>query len=353
MVASANRGMIPHTEPDNRLLPAAGTAAPRGPAMRWGSVLLTLTVVAALGVWLHGEPQARAAMARAADLPARAWAATLAGLLLSHALRARRLQREWHPERPLSFATCLRVILTHAAAVSVLPMRAGEVALPWMLHRHGHVPWGDGTLSLAWMRLQDVLVVGGLGAATVAVVLGQQQRMAAPLVALAVAGPVAAAVGLAWLLERHARAARRHGARGAGRTPAWRLALTRGASRATRESWGWSLGAWGAKLATLAALLHDLAGTSTLGAWVGVIGGDGASALPLQPAAGFGSYEAGVALAVRWSVGSDWHDALGAALVVHLAFVLVAMGGAALMALMALWSRSAGTQPVQARRPGP
>lgn len=348
MVAGANPGMSLHTEPDDRLVPAAGSEPAREPTIHFGGVLLTLAALLALGAWLHGEPRAREAMSRAAGLPAGVWAAALAGLLLSHALRARRLQREWRLQRRLSFATCLRVILTHAATVGLLPMRAGEVGLPWMLRRLGHLAWSDGALSLAWMRLQDVVVVGALGAASFTLALGQQGALPAWLAAGAVAGCGAAGVGLAWGLERYARASLRGRPGGPECTPGWRGALLRGASRASRESWGWSLAAWLVKLATLAALLQALADTSALGAWAGVLGGDGASALPLQPAAGFGTYEAGVALALHWNEGADWHDALGAALVVHLFFVLVAVGGAA---LMALGPGSAGAPGAKAHRP--
>jgi transposase len=83
------------------------------------------------------------------------------------------------------------------------------------------------------------------------------------------------------------------------------------------------------KLGTVAGLLAALGTQPWLQAWCGALGGELGAAFPVQPPAGFGTYEAGSALAASLAGPGLWADLLGAALVVHVfAVCSAALAGA-------------------------
>jgi len=270
-----------------------GEAAPApsgggGDLMRAAARLAMASAVAvALLAWLTRDVDWSRLSGAVRPVPWWTWPATVLGLCASYLFRALRIQAELGRRRPVRLGECLTVMLVHNAAVNVLPMRGGEAAYPWLLHRRLGVPVSHAVASLVWFRVQDVIVLG-----FAASVLWPGVEPAARLGA---AGGLAALVlGALRLLERAATS----GAAAPGRGPvrAARAAL-QALALAPRHGWrGWVFCAasWGAKLAALGALLAALAGLGRLEGSTGALGGELAGVLPVQGPAGLGTYEAGV-----------------------------------------------------------
>jgi uncharacterized membrane protein YbhN (UPF0104 family) len=215
------------------------------------------------------------------------WGAAALGLAASYVLRALRIQAELGRRRRLGLRACLEVMLVHNAAVNVLPMRGGEAAYPWLLHRRLAVPVAEAVASLVWMRVQDVIILSFLAAALW------------PGVALlvrigAAAGLAAVVLGALRLLARAAatrRPAPPHGPARAARGALEALAL---APRHGWRGWVFCAGSWSVKLLALGGLLAALSGLAPREGITGGLGGELAGVLPVQGPAGLGTYEAGV-----------------------------------------------------------
>ena len=308
-------------------------------------LLLTLLLLLALAALLWAGAGRSNAWPRAAALPPAQWLLALAGLLASYGLRSARLHAEWQGHAALDARTSLRITLLHIAALNLLPLRAGELGYPWLLQRHGRIRLADAVSSLVWMRLQDALVLSGLGSVAAVAVLCSQGRLAWPaglgLLALAALALAAAATALG----RWARSPVAPGSPAGARAWPWlgqlRLAAQLASLRARPQTWGWCLANWLVKLGTVAMLLAALAALPPLQAWCGALGGELGAAFPVQAPAGFGMYEAGSALAASLATGRAgtadpalWTDLLGAALVVHLFGICTAALAGAVAALL-------------------
>jgi hypothetical protein len=257
------------------------------------SALFGLVVVVAMA-WLL--PPWSVLAERALALSALDWTLGAAGLLASYALRGWRLAEEWRGRLAMRWHEGLHLTLLHSAALQLVPFRAGEAGYPlWLRHRFG-VPLGEATLSLLRLRLQDMTVFGLLALAAFVPLASLPWRLAAFALVMLV---------LALLVPRLVPQL------------GWR-------------TWLLSVANWTVKSLALAWLLAALAGVGPQVAWQGALGGDVAAALPVQPPAGFGLYEAGVWFGLR-SAGADIEaaDGLGAALTLH-AFMLLLVVVAAL-----------------------
>lgn len=265
------------------------------------------------------------------------WLITLGGLLLSYGLRGARLQvvlnldaLHARPRRWLGLRTdALRVILLHNAAVNLLPMRAGELSFPWLAARELGLPMSRALVTLMWMRLQDLAVLAGLGLA-----LWPGLPLAARLVGLL--GLVLCWHGGWWLLRRCL-------ARSTQAAMGWRgVALKLKAamlepSHHRPAAWGLTLANWTLKLAAGATLLSAISQISWSVAWAGALGGELAAIFPLQGPAGFGTYEAGVwagAAALLERQSPLLAHVVGAALALHVCFLICAVCAACVAALL-------------------
>lgn len=321
--------------------------------------LLVLAVLVALGPdpRLLGTALEQA-WTRACDTPAIGLAALL-GMAVSYALRAARLQLELSRDGPAPYALCLRLQALHTAAISVLPLRGGELSYPWLLRRWLGRPAPTAWASLVWLRLQDALMLGvaallllapgpwtlrlaaaALGLSLVAWALHRLPRRT--VAAAATADPTAAAVAAA--LPATALAVG-----GGSGWPRFVTALRAGPAHGAL-GWVCTVGHWSAKLVGLGIALALLAPADPLAAARGVVGGEVAALWPLQAPAGLGTYEAGVwaglhgtadgraestsggAAAVGAERSARW---IAAALALHafmVAFALASAGGAWLTA---------------------
>ncbi len=298
-------------------------------------IVLAVALFARLGAGLDWPGLQRSAAA----VPAWVWIVGVVGILATYALRAARLQTEWGPRTGAGYGECLQLFLMHNAAVSLLPLRSGELGYAWWLLRRWQVPLSESLASLLWLRLQDAVVLAWLALAGLSPLPG----VWGPVLALVLA--VAAAWGVPpWWKRWQARWPVESSDAGSGRVAratrklinAWR------ASRGGGRAWAYCVANWVLKLAIAALLLQAVGGLETLTAWRGALGGEWAAVLPVQGPAGLGTYEAGVwvgALAGRSESAVPMTSAqvVGTALVVHVLW-LATSASAALLA----WAFSRG-----------
>jgi uncharacterized membrane protein YbhN (UPF0104 family) len=302
-----------------RLRPPDDSDKPRPASSRLKQavrVVLPLGLLWLAWEWLLQHADPAQLWQQASRLPAWAWLAAGSALLAGHSLRAVRLQREWRHLRPVGLALCLRLVLTHNAAVILMPLRSGEAGYLWLVQRHWGVGWRESGLSLLRWRLQDAAVL-----ALLAVLLMLPWSLAARVLLVLAALTVVAVLQqplLAWLARRSQTAQPSH---------------PRPAAASHLDGWLASAGNWTLKVLALGALLLALADLPAGDALRAALGGELAGVQPLQGPAGLGTYEAGVWLA-SGAQAAEQARVVAAALAVHAFSLAVALGAAALSQLI-------------------
>lgn len=298
--------------------------------------------LAALLLWRLGRGLDGAVLMRSASLvPVWAWAAGVAGILASYALRAARMHAEWRPRTDATYGECLQLFVMHNAAVSLLPFRSGELGYAWWLLKRWQVPLSESLASLLWLRLQDALVLAWMALAG----LGPWPVWQGVLGALVLA---AAAVHWVpgwwqrWVEHGAARlpldAAHSHapasGVRGRVRRMTGKLIAAWRASRGGRVAWLYCVGNWSLKLLVAALLLRAVGPLDLTAAWRGALGGEWAAVLPVQGPAGLGTYEAGVWVGSQIGAAGEADASIsssaviGAALLVHALWLATSVSAA-------------------------
>lgn len=307
--------------------------------MKRGTRILKQTLGWALGVallgWLLHKLPLAALPETLGRIGAVVWAQTLAGLILSYALRASRMQVVMAPapRRLVAGKGVWRVMLMYNAALNLLPFRGGELSFPWFAARELGLSAAHSVAAWLWMRIQDVAVL-----ALLAVLAWPgftfEHRLALVglwLVGVLLMRPVAHRL-FQWLLPaspEQVEADPRGWVRFAAKL---RLALE-DPTHHHPLSWLYTLANWVVKLAAGAALISAACGSSFVAAWAGALGGELVVILPVQGPAGFGTYEAGVAAGMAWLGGANAvspHAAALAALCWHVTMLVVStLGGVA------------------------
>ena len=280
-------------------------------------VALPLALLWLAWEWLLQHADLSQLWQQASRLPAWAWLAAGCALLAGHGLRAVRLQREWRHLRPVGLALCLRLVLTHNAAVILMPLRSGEAGYLWLVQRHWGVGWRESGMSLLRWRLQDAAVLA-LWALLLMPPWNLAARVLLVLAAITVVGVLQQPL-LAWLARRSPASAQP--------SPA------RPAKASHLDGWLASAGNWSLKVLALGALLLALADLPASLALRAALGGELAGVQPLQGPAGLGTYEAGVWLA-SGAQTAEQARVVAAALAVHAFSLAVALGAAALAQLI-------------------
>jgi hypothetical protein len=224
-------------------------------------------------------------------------------------------------------------------------MRSGEASYPLMLKHRWKVPLLRASLSLLWMRTQDISVVAVfslfafmpgpwptklLTTTMVVVVVALGGKLLMPRMRVTFAG---------WPTARGDAS----GSRLRWRSLAGRMASASKESRGGGRAWGCCVAVWGLKFSTLVALFSQLAGLPLAAALCGVLGGEFASALPVQPAMGAGTYEAGVVFGAtvgRADVLPDNAMLISAAVGMHVFMLSMSAATAALVFVMGFGDRS-------------
>ena len=281
--------------------------------------ILGLLAGAALLFWLFSDNRWEGLAAALASLPPEAIVLTLVGLWASYALRAIRIYEEFRTDSGQRFWPCLRIVLIHNALVNVLPFRSGEAAFPALLRQQFGTPLPRALASLFWFRLQDAWVVALL-ATLVWPNLAIGLRLLGIFLLLA----------CAWALPRWAQSAPAANTVSTPPSPLSKLRSALGEStQHARFGWIWTLANWSVKLTVQAALLATLLGQSFPVGASGALGAELAAILPIQGVAGFGTYEAGAAAAMR-THGVTLEAGLQAALALHLLVIASAVFAGAL-----------------------
>ncbi len=285
--------------------------------------IISIVLALALLAWLIADRRWQSVGTALFALPGHIWGLALAGMGLSYLLRAIRVYEEFRQPGQKRFWLCVRIVLVHNAWVNVLPFRSGEAAFPILLRRYFGTPLPQALISLFWFRLQDAFVVAGAAC------------LLLPGLPTFVRGAGLLGLGLcAWALPSWARKVKiGQEAQGGWRQKfeKVRAALAHSTKHA-RWGWVWTVGNWSIKLAVQATLLAGLLHSAwPLGA-TGALGAELAAILPIQGVAGFGTYEAGAAAALR-AGGVLFEAGLQAALGLHLFMIASAVSAGALASL--------------------
>jgi glycosyltransferase 2 family protein len=215
------------------------------------------------------------------------------------------------------FPAVLRLSILHNTANNLLPMRAGELAFPWLMGRyfgHGFLP---ATAALLWIRLMDLHF---LGLVAIGIAWLRQPAWvwpAAGLLWLAALGLLGAVGGLRTGWEQGQAGRLRRAASKALRLLA---AAAPGSHARMVRAYLWTALIWLTKFLAFAALLRHFLPVDLWRALVGVMGAELSSVLPFHGIAGSGSYEL-AAVAALVPVGVDPKAALAGAVNLHV-FVL-------------------------------
>ncbi|EXI65505.1 MAG: hypothetical protein AW08_03176 [Candidatus Accumulibacter adjunctus] len=255
----------------------------------------------------------------------------LAALLTlgSYALRALRLYDYFLPHTRGGFTACLKLTLLHNVFNNLLPMRTGEVSFPVLMARYFATSLTRSVAAMVCFRVMDLSALGILALTCV----GAHSRNGWLLALLAVIGLAQPWLlfriqSSAWLLELGRSLPQRWRQRLA---PA-RDGLPRTATAYCR-AWLWTLVNWLVKLAVFAVILQLFAPMPLAAAFVGAIGGDLTSVLPVHGIAGVGTYEAGV-VAGLLPFGVPAKAALAAAVNLHLFMLGMSLGSGAFALLL-------------------
>ncbi len=249
--------------------------------------------------------------------------------LLSYAARGFRIYDYFLPTTQCGFTACLKLTLIHNLLNNLLPMRSGELSFPLLMNRYFATPLPRSVAALIWFRLMDLYALAAVALITV----GGHWLDRNLVIVLTFIW-----LSLPWLLFRWSPAlalARisRH------LPPLWqeRLAAARKGLPQTPvafwRAWFWTLCNWLVKLAVFAWILQLFAPMPTAAAWLGAIGGDLTSVLPIHGIAGAGTYEAGVVAALL-PFGVPAAAALIAAINLHLFMLGLSLAGGALALLL-------------------
>ena len=235
-------------------------------------------------------------------------------MLASYVLRTLRVTRYFHESLAGHFWAAFRLSNWHNLMNNLLPMRSGEVAFPVLMRRYFGLSPLASVPVLFWFRLLDlqVVVIIALLAGGSALGLGGAWL---PLLGALVVAPF----GL-YLLRAPLR---RRLAAGEGSLRSRLVEVLDHLPDSPRRFIGtlwWTWANWIVKLFALGWVLAALAPVGFVEGVLGAIGGDLTTVLPVHAPGGFGTYEAGVAVALAPFVDGG-RELLSAGVNLHL-FVL-------------------------------
>jgi uncharacterized membrane protein YbhN (UPF0104 family) len=240
-------------------------------------------------------------------------------------VRAMRLYDYFRDEMRGAFAACLKLMLLHNFFNNLLPMRTGEVSFPILMKRYFDVPLMRSTPALLWFRVLDMHTL-------VLLALGITLRP----------WTYAGAACLLWLsvpyllFLANAKLLNYMNAHPGGRPRRLLhkvLTSLPYSHSAFWRAWLWTVINWIVKLGIFVWVLRLFIEIPLAAAWLGVIGGDVTSVLPIHAFAGAGTYEAGV-VAGLLPFGAPAAAAFKAAVNLHLFLLASTLLGGALSLLL-------------------
>jgi hypothetical protein len=286
----------------------------------WASIGVTLLAVAIMA-WMLRAVDWEVAFGAWQRVPPYIWLVSAIGLAASHLLRAGRVRAEWRDTLNMGWREAWGLMVRHSAWVVLVPMRGGEAIYVWVLHRQGGISIRAASISLLRLRVQDMVVLGGLSVALFAP-FSLEISLALAVVMMALAMWI---LPLCWTWLMY-RMSRKEGAEPfQAPPPAW-------------ESWIYAISNWILKACAIAWPLWVMLPIDFRTALHGSVGGELAATLPLQPPAGFGPYEGGVIFGIQWSAALPWQEIAATALAVHLLALAVTVGSATVARVLG-WSQ--------------
>lgn len=199
---------------------------------------------------------------------------------ISHIVRAYRIYCFLF-DSSYRFLPLIKVSAIHQWMNNLLPMRLGEATFPILLKRHYGVGFAEGVSRLIWLRLLDLLIMGGLCAFLVLMTLPMALRV------------WVVAIGFLLLLLGGVLA---FGLKG---LPSWlhkvKSLLISTAPKSLKhflQLLSLTVLAWLCKLAAVALVIIALAPLSFFSALAGALGAELSGILPIHGVLGAGSYEA-------------------------------------------------------------
>ena len=244
---------------------------------------------------------------------------------VSYWVRAMRLYDYFRDEMRGAFMACFKLMLLHNFFNNLLPMRAGEISFPLLMKRYFDVPLMRSTPALLWFRVLDLHTLVLLALAIT--VRPWAYATAACLLWLSV--PYLLFLGNTKLLnylDAHP------GGRPRRLLHTVLISLPYSHSAFWR-AWLWTVINWVVKLGVFVWVLRLFIEIPFAAAWLGVIGGDVTSVLPIHAFAGAGTYEAGVVAALL-PFGVVAAAAFKAAINLHLFLLASTLLGGALSLLL-------------------
>lgn len=253
----------------------------------------------------------------------------------SYLLRAVRVQVYFQSTLMGQFPAVLRLSVLHNAANNLLPMRAGELVFPWLMHRYfGHGFWTAGA-SLIWIRLLDLHFLGVIG------LIVLWMRSQSPWWGLL----IVAWLGLLPLFWLSGRLALAGGQGVAGRLRALVALVAAAAPREPARVWWlylWTALSWSLKFVGFALVLAHFVPAALWQVLLGVMGAELSTVLPFHGIAGSGSFEL-AAVAAMVPLGVAPITALAGAVNLHLFLLGTTLLLAAAALLLPVPKRPVGT----------
>ena len=268
--------------------------------------------------------------------------------MVSHVLRAGRIRNEWSQRLDMRWLEAWGLLVTHSAWVVLVPLRAGEAVYVWALHQRGKVSVLEATLSLVKMRLQDIGILLCFAIFFwLPVVLAWRSFLAVFLLIVV----LPCVFPWVWRMASRRWAAKASPLQAANEThqhaaPHPSPIKHPPSVHVNWTSWFYAVSNWAVKLLSIAWPLSELGGLDMHMALAAALGGEWGAAMPFQPPAGLGPYEAGAWAGAHWAHPSDsWAYPLGeASLPVNLpaAFLVVHLMALAVTVISAITARILG-----------
>lgn len=247
-------------------------------------------------------------------------------IIATYAIRAARI-RDYFRSQSLPMAGCFKLTLLHNLANNLLPMRSGEASFPLLMKSYFDLPLTRTTGTLLWFRLLDLHAILAMGAGVWFIASGTATlwwlALAVFVLLPLLATPLQAHIDRRWLDSMPARVGALARKLLSG-MPAHLGQLLRSVAFTWLN--------WGLKLAVFAVVVQVFAGLPLASAFIGALGGELSSILPIHAPAGVGTYEAGV-VAGAVATGSNAEAALQGAVNLHIVLIL-ATGLGGLLALL-------------------
>lgn len=133
----------------------------------WVKVLVSLSIAAGFGLWVHGRGIALLPSASQLSVLVRNWWAIPGFFLILCAVHFLRAYRWLYLLRPIStdppkISTLLAVAFVGFMAIMLLPLRTGELARPYLISTRGNVRMSAAFGTIAIERVLDGLILSGL-----------------------------------------------------------------------------------------------------------------------------------------------------------------------------------------------